>query len=149
LGNNQGLGQNPWRDVSADNTSYVGEFGLVLHDVGGLGPGTYRVQPFLATAQGEMGAGIGFNFDQQLGKESPLGVFARAGFGDDETASVPGAVKSQVSAGLALLSPFQSSGMFSQVNDDFAGVGFVWTQPADTGTRSSGRIRAGIIAAFS
>lgn len=130
--NNQDLGQNPWRDVSSDNVSYVGEFGFVLHDVGGLGPGTYRVQPFLATAQGELGGGVGFNLDQQLGKESPLGVFARAGFGDDDTASVPGAVKSQVSAGLALLSPFQSSGMFSQPNDDFAGVGFVWTQPSDS-----------------
>jgi carbohydrate-selective porin OprB len=132
--NNQGLGDNPWRDVSADNVSYVGELGVVVPDVCGLGPGTYRVQPFIATFDGDVGGGVAFNVEQQLGAESPLGFFTRVGFGDDVTGSVPGAVKTQVSAGLALLSPFvqrEDRDYFSRANNDFAGIGFAWTQPVE------------------
>jgi carbohydrate-selective porin OprB len=47
---------------------------------------------------------------------------------------VPGAVKTQISAGLALLSPFierKDRDILSQANDNFAGIGFVWTEPAE------------------
>ena len=131
--NNQGPGDNPWREVSADNVSYCSEFGFIFKDVCGLGQGVYRIQPFLATANGDAGGGVAFNLEQQLGSRSPLGVFARAGFGDNATAKVPGAVKTQVSTGIALLSPFierEDRDYFAQANNDFAGVGFVWTQPA-------------------
>lgn len=130
--NNQALGASVWRDVSADNVSYVGEIGFVLHDVWGLGPGTYRAQPFVATVNGDTGGGVAFNVGQQLGVNSPLGCFARVGFGDDVTGSISGSVKTQVTAGLAMLSPFGERGFFSSPNDDFAGMGFVWSQPVDT-----------------
>jgi porin len=132
--NNQNLGQNPTHDVSQDNFSYVGELGLVLSDVAGLGPGTFRLQPFAATWEGKDGHGIAVNLEQQLGPTSPLGAFARVGFGDRATASIPGSVETQVSAGLAMLAPFGERGLFSGHNNDFAGLGFVWSKAANDPT---------------
>lgn len=130
--NNQLLGDNPWRDLSADNMSYVGEFGFIVPDLGGLGPGTYRLQPFIATVDGDSGGGIAFNFEQQLGGDSPLGAFARIGFGDSVTARAPSTgVQTQVAAGLALLSPFARSGIFSEPNNDYAAIGFVWSRAGE------------------
>jgi hypothetical protein len=131
--NNQLLGENPWRDLSTDNMSYVGELGFIVPHLGGLGPGTYRLQPFMATVGGDTGGGVAFNLEQQLGASSPLGVFARVGVGDSVTARVPttSGVRAQAAAGLALLSPFARSGTFSKPNDDYAAIGFVWSQVGD------------------
>ncbi len=129
--NNQDLGTSPFHGISSGNVSYVAEFGFIASDFCGLGPGVLRVQPFVATWEGDAGGGIAFNVEQQLGKDSPLGVFGRLGFGDDVTGSVPGGVKNQASVGLAMLSPFTRHGCFSQPNNDFAGIGFVWSQPVD------------------
>jgi carbohydrate-selective porin OprB len=132
--NNQQLGQNPAHDVSNENFSYVGELGLVVSDLWGLGQGTYRLQPFTATFDGKSGNGIALNLEQQLGAGSPLGAFARVGVGDHVTGSIPGGVQAQASAGLAMLAPFGQRGPFSYHNNDFAGIGFVWSEVVDDPT---------------
>lgn len=129
--NNQGLGESPFDDVSGEDMSYVGELGWVMKDVMGLGPGTYRVQPFAATTGGEAGGGVCVNFEQQLGAHSPLGVFARAGWGSEAIGEIPGNAQAQVSGGLAMLAPFAKDGAFSARNNDFLGVGLVWTRTGD------------------
>jgi porin len=45
---NAPAGQVPWTDFSWNNWSLLGEFGYAPKDVFGLGPGVYRIQPFLA-----------------------------------------------------------------------------------------------------
>jgi len=54
---NQGAGQSPFDNVGLQNWSYLFEFGLTPSDVFGLGPGAYRLQPFLATVDGLTQAG--------------------------------------------------------------------------------------------
>jgi porin len=106
-----------------------GEIGYVPKDVCGLGPGIYRIQPFLARAGGPIQAGVGFNFQQQLGPDSPLGVFARAGFGGSD---VSAGAKAQVGAGFVLYSPFPEAVFNRKRDNDLLGVGLVWSQPSDS-----------------
>ena len=69
---NASAGQTPWTDFSWEDWSVVSEFGFAPDDFLGLGPGVYRVQPFLAQNGGPVQGGVGFNFQQQLGHELAL-----------------------------------------------------------------------------
>ncbi|MBM4113223.1 MAG: carbohydrate porin [Phycisphaerae bacterium] len=116
-------------DLSPRDLSALAEIGFVVPDVAGLGPGTYRIQPFVVSIDGDMGGGVGFNFQQQLGAKSPLGLFGRFGIGTETTAASNGAgAVAQASGGLALLSPFADKGPFSAANNDYAAIAFKWTR---------------------
>ncbi len=123
----------PWTDFSWDNWSLVGEFGYAPRDVLGLGPGVYRIQPFLGQAAGDpTQVGVGLNFQQQLGSASRFGWFGRFGHGGserfrDETSK--GGVGAQVGTGFGMRGPLEYLGLFPSRSHDAAGVGFVWTHP--------------------
>jgi len=125
--NNLPPGQQPWKDVSADDMSYLLEVGLRSDAFLGFGPGVARLQPFIATSDGDTGAGIALNIEQRLDAESPLGVFGRFGVGDRTTAAVGGA-SAGAAFGLALTEPFASAGHFSAQNGQYVGLGLKWTQ---------------------
>ena len=126
--NNQTPGQAPTSDLSFDNWSYLGELGFTPTNVFGLGPGTYRLQPFLATVQSHTQAGLGVNLQQQLGPTSPWGVFGRFGVSGTQVAIQN--VGWQGSTGIALTDPLQSSGLISSTSSDVLGLGWVWSQAA-------------------
>src|SRR5262249_36527110 len=73
--NNAPAGSPPWTRLSRGGMSYLLETAFVPADLGGLGPGAYRLQPFVATVRGVTQGGVGLNLNQQLGLHSPLGVF--------------------------------------------------------------------------
>ncbi len=122
-------GHKPWDNFENHNWSVVGEVGYAPVDVAGLGPGVYRIQPFIAQKDGPTQGGAGFNFQQQLGMDSPFGVFGRIGFGG---ADVAAHAKSQISTGLVMHAPLAHLGWVPQLTDDLLGSGFIWSQPADT-----------------
>ncbi len=126
---NASAGQTPWTDFSWQDWSVVSEFGFAPEDFLGLGPGVYRVQPFLARAGGPTQGGVGFNFQQQLGHKSPFGWFGRFGIGGSQ---VSAGASRQAGTGLVVEGPLQASGLVPRLSNDFAGVGFVWSQPSAT-----------------
>lgn len=126
--NNTPAGRPPWYAVSGDYWSYMWEFGLVSEDTFGLGPGTYRLQPFYGTHQGRSGGGIALNVEQQLGAESSLGYFGRFGISSAALSMVNGA-SAQVATGLALSAP-NFTGRIHNASD-FLAAGFLWTQSSD------------------
>ncbi len=123
--NNLPSGRPPWYQVGTENWSYIWELGLVSEDTFGLGPGTYRAQPFFGTYRGESGAGIAFNIEQSLGKESNLGYFGRFGVGGENITLVNGAA-AQIATGLALVGP--NFGGKEKDASDYLALGFVWSQ---------------------
>jgi hypothetical protein len=125
--NNLPPGRQPWQDVGADDMSYLLEIGLRSESVLGLGAGVARLQPFLATSDGETGAGIALNVEQRFSRDGPLGLFGRVGVGDDITAVVGGA-SAGAAFGLALTAPFTSAGHFSSQNGEYLGLGLKWTK---------------------
>jgi hypothetical protein len=78
---NASIGNAPWTDFTWDYWSAVWEIGFTPDNVLGLGPGVYRVQPFVAQAGGPTQGGLCFNFQQQLGENAPYYWFGRFGFG--------------------------------------------------------------------
>src|SRR5262249_35690238 len=70
--NNTRSGHSALQDIGFANCSYNLELGLTFDDVFGLGPGVYRVQPFISTVSGKSQPGIGIDFEQQLGAKSPF-----------------------------------------------------------------------------
>jgi porin len=126
---NASAGQTPWTDFSWRDWSVVSEFGFAPEDFLGLGPGVYRVQPFLAQAGGPTQGGVGFNFQQQLGHTSPFGWFGRFGLGGSQ---VSAGASTQVATGFVVESPLENLGLVKKLTNDFAGVGFVWSQPSAT-----------------
>jgi porin len=126
---NASAGQTPWTNFSWQDWSVVSEFGFAPHDFFGLGPGVYRVQPFLARAGGPTQGGIGFNFEQQLGHKSPFGWFGRFGIGGSQ---VSAGASTQVGTGFVMEGPLEHLGLVPKLTNDYAGVGFVWSQPSAT-----------------
>ncbi len=122
-------GHKPWVNFNNHYWSVVGEVGYTPEDVTGLGPGAYRIQPFIAQKGGATQGGAGFNFQQQLGMDSPFGIFGRIGFGGTDAAAH---AKSQISTGLVMHAPLAHLGWVPQLTDDMLGSGFIWSQPADT-----------------
>ena len=126
--NNQPPGGSPFSALGISNWSYLFEFGLTPSDVCGLGPGTYRLQPFVATVGGQTQTGVGLNLGQQLGKDSPFAWFGRFGTGGTEVAL--GGAKCQVATGFAMQAPLQYAGICPGLSNDYFGAGFIWSQPS-------------------
>ncbi len=124
---NATAGQTPWTNFSWDDWSVVSELGFAPADFLGLGEGVYRIQPFLAQAGGPTQGGVGFNFQQQLGRESPFAVFGRFGAGGSQ---VSAAASTQVGTGVVMKGPFQGFDVLKDLTNDVVGIGFVWSQPA-------------------
>jgi len=125
---NQQPGDSPFSHVSMSNWSHLLEIGLTPKDVFGLGPGTYRIQPFVATASGQTQAGLCFNVGQKLGQHSPFGYFGRFGVGGSQV-TLDGAA-AQVATGLTMQAPLQHAGLFPKLSNDYLGAGFIWSRPS-------------------
>ncbi len=119
----------PWTDFNWNEWSLVGEFGYAPDNFLGLGPGVYRLQPFVAEAGGPTQAGLGFNFQQHLGPHSPFAWFGRCGFGGAEIS--PEADR-QIGTGFVMQAPLKYVGLVPRLSNDLLGVGFVWSQPSAT-----------------
>ena len=128
--NNQLPGQSPFQDLGLRDWSYLLELGLMPKDVLGLGPGVYRLQPFLATVSGQTQAGLGVNVQQQLGRNSPFAWFGRFGAGGSQVA-LSGA-SAQAAGGLVMLAPLKRGGLVPGLSNDLLGLGMVWSQSSTT-----------------
>jgi porin len=121
----------PWTDFDWNNWSLVGEVGYSVKNFLGLGPGVYRVQPFVGQATGDpVQTGIGLNFQQQLGAKSPFGWFGRFGTGGHErfhSGNEQVGVGSQIGTGFVMHAPLAYSGLVPRLRNDVLGVGFVWS----------------------
>jgi len=124
-----GPGTAPWSDFTWDTWSAVGEAGYLVDDLFGLGPGVYRVQPFIARSDGPTQGGLCFNLQQQLGRDAPFGWFGRFGFGGSE---VSAGASAQIGTGLVMRGPLAS--LLPGRDHDAAGIGFVWSQPSASAT---------------
>ncbi len=125
--NNQKTGHSALDNLSLDDISYIMELGLTPQDVLGLGPGVYRVQPFLSSVGGKTQPGVGIDLQQRLGKDSPFGYFARFGVGGATTTLYGAAL--QFGTGFSVRGPLAKLGLVPRLTNDYAGVGFVWSQP--------------------
>ncbi len=126
---NATAGERPGTDFSWQAWSLQWEVGYAPDDVFGLGPGVYRIQPFLARAGGSVQGGLGFNVEQRLGRNSPFGWFGRFGVGGSQ---VSGGAKIQVGTGFVMNAPLKYAGWVPRLTNDLLGVGFVWSQPSAT-----------------
>jgi len=124
---NSSPGTAPWTDFTWNYWSTLWEIGYAPDDVLGLGPGVYRLQPFLAQAGGPTQAGLCFNLQQQLGRDAPFGWFGRFGFGGDD---VSAGASAQIGTGFVMKGPLQHAGLFPSRANDSMGLGFVWSQPS-------------------
>jgi porin len=136
LGSSAGYGHArvvPWTDFAWDNWTLVAELGYAPRDFLGLGPGVYRVQPFVGQVQGDPAqAGFGLNFQQQLGQQSPFGWFGRYGRGGSERfqgEATRADTGTQVGTGIIMRGPLEYAGVFPSRRHDAAGIGFVWSHP--------------------
>jgi len=123
----------PWTDFAWDNWSLVGEFGYAPRDFLGLGPGVYRIQPFVGQVDGNpTRAGFGLNVQQKLGLQAPFGWFGRYGRGGSErfrSEATRADTGSQVGTGFIMRGPLEYVGLFPGRGRDAAGLGFVWSHP--------------------
>jgi len=123
-------GSAPFSGLSFRNWATQFEAGWVTPDLLGMGPGTIRLQPFVATVEGNTGVGIGLNFEQRLGgPQSHWGWFGRFGICEAEVA-VSG-FQSQVSTGITLeLTEHET--LHRNGHTSCWSLGGVWGQPADS-----------------
>ena len=130
--NNQQEGTSPFSRVGAGNLSWLFELGWTPADVLGLGAGVYRLQPFVASRGGDTGGGVGFNFEQALGKESPVGVFGRFGVGGSTVAAIGGA-EAEATVGVVAKGASVSPLGLSRSANNYLGLGFGWNRTAAGG----------------
>lgn len=141
---NATAGQTPDTNFSWANWSLEFEIGYAPSDVLGLGPGVYRIQPFIGRAgaasqvdasvlngplSSSIQGGLAFNLQQQLGADSPFGWFGRFGHANSQ---VSAGAKTQVGTGFIMLAPLHYVGWVPELSNDLMGVGFVWSQPSTT-----------------
>ncbi|MGE5413486.1 MAG: carbohydrate porin [Syntrophomonadaceae bacterium] len=126
---NAAAGQAPWTNFSWQHWSITTEIGWAPHDLLGLGPGVYRVQPFLAQSGGPTQGGVAFNFEQQLGRKSPIGWFGRFGVGGSQ---VSAGASTQIGTGFVFEAPLAHAGLLPRSTNDYSGIAFVWSQPSAT-----------------
>jgi hypothetical protein len=124
--NNNHAGSAPWTGFNLDAWTLLWEFGYAPNDVFGLGPGIYRVDPFLAQSDASAGGGLCFNLQQKLGPRSPFGWYGRFGFGGEQ---VSRGAAAQIGTGFVMQGPFEHV-LLQRISNDLLGVGFVWSQPA-------------------
>jgi hypothetical protein len=125
---NQAPGHSPFDNLSLNNWSYLLELGLTPQNVLGLGPGVYRLQPFVATVGGVTQGGVGLNSQQQLGTNSPFAWFGRFGLGGSQV-TLDGA-SAQIATGFAMQAPLAHAGLFPKLSNDYLGAGFIWSRPS-------------------
>lgn len=142
-GYESGINQNPFRHMHSDAWVHLSEIGWIADDVLGMGPGTYRFQYTITRGDGQTGSGAAFNMQQQLGKNEPLGFFARCGVMDTDAAALTN-VKAAATAGLVLQAPFRDSGWGSLANRDQLALGFMWARAADSYTPDINKNEYGI-----
>lgn len=128
-GCNGSINHNPFPSISGNAWVHIAELGLITENFLGLGPGVYRFQYTTTRYEGENGAGVAFNFQQQLGASSRLGFFTRCGFLDEDAATVCDA-RACATAGFVLQAPFTSRGWGSKSNSDQVALGFLWERAA-------------------
>lgn len=128
-GCNGQVNHNPFPSISSKAWVHISEFGYINDDFLGLGPGTYRFQYTITRYQGETGSGAAINIQQQLGRESRLGLFSRCGIMDEDAATVS-TVRAAATAGLVLQAPFRKHGWGSAANNDQIALGFLWERAA-------------------
>ena len=126
---NANAGETPDTNFSWQAWSLEWELGWTPDNVLGLGGGIYRIQPFVARSEGPVQGGLSFNFEQKLGRNSPLAWFGRFGGGGSQ---VSGGAKAQVGTGFVMQAPLMHLGLVPRLSNDLAGVGFVWSQPSAT-----------------
>ena len=119
----------PWTEFDLNTWSLLGELGYAPKDVFGLGPGIFRVNPFVAESKGSAGGGLSFNLQQKLGPRSPFGWYGRFGFGGED---VSHGAAAQIGTGFVMQGPFQHV-LLQRTSNDLLGVGFVWSQPSAAG----------------
>ena len=129
--NNTQPRQSPFEGVSLDDWTSVFEFGYVYEDLLGLGPGVFRAEPYYATVEGSGGAGLVFNVEQKLGKDLPLGCFARAGWGNPNVAKL-GGTQAMFAGGLVLSGPTPTT--FFKGEQAYLAGGFWWLESAQPAT---------------
>ena len=120
-------GDAPWTGFSFNNWSAAWELGYMPKNVLGMGPGVYRVQPFVARVGDALGPGLSFNAQQQLGEHTPIGWYGRFGFGSE---SVTAGAAAQIGTGFAIRGPLAQLGLAPSRSNDGVGLGFVWSQPS-------------------
>jgi porin len=120
----------PWTDLNLNTWSLLWELGYAPKDFLGLGPGIYRIQPFIAESGGPAQPGLGFDLQQQLGAGSPFAWFGRFGFSG---AQVPADASAQIGTGFLVHAPLRNLGLIPRLSNDLLGLGFVWSQPPNTG----------------
>ena len=125
---NNNAGFAPWTEFNLNTWTLLWELGYAPDDVFGLGPGIYRVQPFLAQVEDSNGGGLCFNLQQKLGPRSPFGWYGRFGFGNREVSEDAAA---EVGTGFVMQGPFKHL-LLERTSNDLLGVGFVWSQPSET-----------------
>jgi hypothetical protein len=126
---NNHAGSAPWTDFNLNNWSMLWELGYAPQDVFGLGPGIYRINPFLAQLEDSTGGGLCFNLQQKLGPHSPFGWYGRFGFGGEE---VSRGAAAQIGTGFVMQGLFEHA-LLQRTSNDQLGIGFVWSQPAASG----------------
>lgn len=123
---NTSAGSAPWTGFTWDTWSTVGEIGYVPRDVLGLGPGVYRIQPFIARTGGPTQGGFAVNVQQQLGHRVPVGWFGRFGAGGSAVTEA----SAQVGTGFVVQAPLKHLGIIDSMPNDALGLGVVWSRPA-------------------
>jgi porin len=127
---NAPAGAAPWTDLSLQTWSLLWELGYAPKDFLSLGPGVYRIQPFVAESGGSSQPGLGFNLQQQLGADSPFAWYGRFGFA---SAQVPSDASAQIGTGFLVHAPLRHLWLIPRLSNDLLGVGLVWSQPASAG----------------
>lgn len=123
-------GQSLGSDFSWETWSVAGEAGYVPADVAGLGPGVYRLQPFVASAGGPTQGGLALNLQQQLGHQVPVGWFGRFGVGGSAVTQA----SAQVGTGFVVQAPLRHLGWMDSQPNDALGFGLVWSRPSALST---------------
>ena len=120
-------GSAPFSGLSFRNWATQLEAGWITPEFLGQGQNIVRVQPFVATVDGSVGAGIGLNLEQQLGgPEGRWGWFCRAGACQSGVA-ISG-FETQVSTGVALEAPNPGAPLKDSRASRWS-VGAVWGRP--------------------
>ena len=126
--NNQPAGYSPFANLSFNDWSYLIELALMPKNMMGLGPGVYRLEPFVATVGGRTQTGVALNIQQQMGQHSAFGWFGRFGVGGSQV-TFDGAA-AQIATGFVLAAPLQHCGLVPKLSNDYLGAGLVWSQPS-------------------
>lgn len=127
---NATAGVAPWTDFTWHNWSLLGEFGYAPGNFLGLGPGVYRIQPFLGQpGGGELKRGAGLNFQQQLGTGSWSGRVGRGGSPRFHGESTQPDTGTQVGTGFVMRGPLKYIGLLPTRGYDASGIGFIWSHP--------------------